>query len=289
MNKIHCVLASVTLSLCTHAAMALNVTKLTGNLAIIEQNNQNILVSHGDDGILLIDNSHTTISDKVIKAAHKLPGKSDRLLVIKTHGHSEQPQSTRLPESAIIIVDHGTRLNQEKADKKAGSLSRLDQHAPTITFDFNLGIQFNGDAIKVITVKGAHSEYDSIVYFTDSSYLFLGSLFDPELPPSLDLEHGGNAFMHMRVLEQIRGILPADKAVDIVPGSGPLASRDQFLDYKEKVNASFSYVTTEKNKGNDVKHILKGIQSLDLGSWSDHKREFADWVSAIYGKPANPK
>src|ERR1043166_214959 len=113
MRKLTFVLAIVLFCFATGRAQTdwskiqLKVTKVNGNVYMLEGAGGNIGVSVGPDGILIVDDQYAPLADK-IRAALKTLGDGKLKFILNTHWHGDHTGGNAAfgPEAAIIAHDN---------------------------------------------------------------------------------------------------------------------------------------------------------------------------------------
>src|SRR5688500_17583685 len=206
----------------------IKVTKVAGNVYMLEGSGGNIGVSVGPDGILIVDDQFAPLADK-IKAALKTLGEGKLKFILNTHYHGDHTGANAAFGREAPIIAHTNvrqRLSTEQVSKffKRTTPAQPKEALPVITFDHSVSIFFNDAEIKVIHFPHSHTDGDSVIFFTGSNVVHMGdNFFNPRFPV-VDLEAGGNVIGMTRTIGEILTRLPA--GVKIIPGHGPLSDVD---------------------------------------------------------------
>src|SRR5437773_2283819 len=139
---------------------AIHVAK---NIYMLQGAGGNIGVSVGPDGILIVDDQFAPLAEKIEAALTQLnPGKLK--FVLNTHYHGDHTGGNAHFGRQASIIAHSNvrkRLGGKPGDSKPA--------LPVITFDESLSVHFNGEEIKLVHVPPAHTDSDSIVYFSGAN------------------------------------------------------------------------------------------------------------------------
>jgi glyoxylase-like metal-dependent hydrolase (beta-lactamase superfamily II) len=156
----------------------IKVTKVSGNIYMLQGAGGNIAASVGEDGIVIVDDQYAPLADK-IAAALKGIGVTDKPVrfVINTHYHGDHTGGNLAfaTGGSTVIAQDNVRKRLETGGK-AGigpSMSR-DQPAvprgglPIITFDQDVTVHLNDEDIRALHFPAGHTDGDAIVFFPQS-------------------------------------------------------------------------------------------------------------------------
>jgi cyclase len=211
----------------------IKVTKVAGNVYLLQGAGGNIAASVGPDGVLMVDAEYAPLGDKILAALQTIaPGKSVRFL-INTHYHRDHTGGNAFFGSHGAIIIAQTNLRRRLAEGTIGGdggpmkmemQPQPKDALPVITFDDHISLYFNGEQIRVMHFPAAHTDTDSIVYFTKSNVLHTGDIFVRYGLPFVDIRAGGSMQGMIAACEKIAATFPAD--VKIIPGHGDIATMD---------------------------------------------------------------
>ncbi|MFY9691417.1 MAG: MBL fold metallo-hydrolase [Candidatus Acidiferrales bacterium] len=219
----------------------IKVTKVSGNVYLLEGSGGNIAASLGDDGILIVDTEYAPLADK-IRAALKGIGITDKPVrfVVDTHYHSDHSNGNPAfaDAGATILANENLRKRLEEGSSIGngpGGSIHIQQPAqpkdalPTITYDRGVDIYLNGEKIEVEHMPAAHTDGDSVVFFATNKVLHMGDIFVRYGFPFIDVNGGGSVQGMIAACDKALAEFPADTKV--IPGHGALASMDDLRDY----------------------------------------------------------
>src|SRR5882724_1700956 len=172
----------------------IKVTKVAGNVYMLEGSGGNIGVSVGPDGILIVDDQFSPLADK-IRAALKTLGEGKLKFVLNTHYHGDHTGGNVVfgPDALIIAqANVRKRLSTEQISRFFNRTTPASpkEALPVITFDQAVSMVFNGEEIKVIHFPKGHTDGDSVIFFTGSNVVHMGDDFFNGRFPVVDLEAG---------------------------------------------------------------------------------------------------
>jgi cyclase len=215
----------------------IKVEQVAPGVAVLFGAGGNIGLSHGADGNVLIDDQFAPLVPK-IEAAVKTVDPDPIRFVINTHWHGDHTGGNeRFGGAGAVIVAHDNvrqrmsvdvfsrQMNQTiKATPKAG--------LPVVTFAQGVSFHLNGDRIQVEHVPHAHTDGDALVYWTGANVLHMGDTFFHKATfPFIDRESGGS--IDGMIVAAKRGLSLVKPGGKVIPGHGPVASREELQAYHD--------------------------------------------------------
>jgi cyclase len=203
----------------------IKVSKVAGNVYMLEGAGGNIGASVGDDGIVVVDDQYAPLADRIQAALKGITDKPVRF-IINTHYHGDHTGGNEFFQKQAPIIAHDNvrkRLEQGGAAGNGGSV-HLEQKAqpkgalPIITFDHDVTVHLNGEDIRALHVPAGHTDGDSVIYFPKSNVVHMGDDFVTYGFPFIDVDSGGSIDGMISGVENAIAQLPAD--VKIIPGHG---------------------------------------------------------------------
>jgi cyclase len=275
-------LAAGLLTVCSLEAQDLDFTKIeikvsrvAGNVYMLQGVGGNIGASVGDDGIVLIDDESAPLADKIQAGLRGITDQPVRF-VINTHYHGDHIGGNAYFQKQATIIAHDNvrkRLQSGGATGNGGSMHfdvkpQPKDALPVITYDRALTLHMNGEDIRVVHFPSGHTDGDSIVFFSKSNVVHMGDEFVTHFP-FVDVEAGGSLNGMIEAVEYVIAQVPA--AVKVIPGHGQVSSLDDLR----------AYLTMLKATRDTVAHALKDGKTLDqmkqakiLDPWKKYSGEF---------------
>jgi cyclase len=209
----------------------IKVSKVAGNVYMLQGAGGNIGASVGDDGIVVVDDQYAPLADRIQAALKGITDKPVRF-IINTHYHGDHTGGNEFFQKQAPIIAHDNvrkRLETGGAAGNGGSL-HMEQKAqpkgalPIITFDHDVTVHLNGEDIRALHVPAGHTDGDSVIYFPKSNVVHMGDDFVTYGFPFIDVDSGGSIDGMIGGVENAIAQLPAD--VKIIPGHGPISNLD---------------------------------------------------------------
>jgi cyclase len=277
----------------------IKVTKVSGNVYMLEGAGGNIAASLGDDGILIVDTEYAPLAGK-IQAALKGIGITDKPVrfVIDTHYHSDHSNGNPAfaAAGATIIANENLRKRLEEGSSigngPGGSVhfqqpAQPKEALPTITFDDHVELYLNGEEIRVLHFPAAHTDGDSVVFFATSKVLHMGDEFVRYGFPFIDVNGGGSVQGMIAACEKALALFPAETKV--IPGHGALATMDHLRDYTKMLKDTAAAVQKALD---DHKTLAQMKEEKILAPWQKFSGNFVNsdaFIETIYNSLTAPR
>jgi cyclase len=254
------------------------IAKVGGNVYLLQGSGGNIAASVGDDGILLVDSEYAPLGDKILAALNSVaPGKQVKYL-INTHYHADHTSGNAFfgSRGAVIIAQENVRkrLADGSSGGGGGNMSFKQPPAPSaalpvLTYENEMSIYFNGEEIRIMHFPAAHTDGDSVVYFTKSNVVHMGDIFVRYGLPFSDIRGGGSIQGMIAACDKISDTLPAD--VKVIPGHGELASLDDVRAYGKMLKDTMAVARKALAEGKTLEQMK---QENILAPWANEARGF---------------
>lgn len=247
----------------------IETTQLSKNVYMLTGAGGNIGVSVGGEGVFVIDDQFAPLSEKILAAIKAISNQPLRFLA-NTHYHGDHTGGNEnMSNAGATIIAHNNVRERLLMPKRNGSANPKNA-LPVITFNDKLNLHINGESVLVFHVSNAHTDGDSILYFPESNVLHTGDTFFSGRYPYIDLNSGGSVIGYIDAAK--RGLMVIDDDTKIIPGHGPVSSKEDYkiflnmLEYlHSKVSAAISEGKSEEDIKNDIS-ITKEYDDLGFGS-----------------------
>ena len=196
----------------------------------------NILVSSGEDGVLIVDDQFPELMPALRKAMRK---QGDRQVdfVVNTHWHFDHAQGNLVlgPDGAWIVSHANSRhmMQQERVINLVGAAmiqeAYPDDALPDITYDSTMQFHLNGERIDLLHTGPAHTTGDTAVIFRGRNAVHLGDVYNNAGYPFIDAGNGGTLDGVIAFCEAV--LAEIDEDTTVIPGHGPVATYDDLQAY----------------------------------------------------------
>lgn len=224
---------------------------VTGAVSVLFGDGGNIGVSTGPDGLLMVDDQFERLAGEIEAALAKLApagGASARRFLVNTHHHGDHTDGNKHFGKQAVVVAHENvraRLLDEKAPAQA---------LPVVTYAEGLALHWNGEEVLLVHVPEAHTDGDTVVWFTGSNVVHLGDLYFQLGYPFVDTASGGNV---LGLIEGLRGLLPKLPAdVRVIPGHGEVTGKKELEEYVKMLRTISERVRAALEQGQDAAKMM---------------------------------
>lgn len=217
-------------------------TGIAGNLALLT----------GDDGVVMVDDQLPTTTALIEGAVVEVAGTNAPRFIVNTHWHGDHTGgNAHFAElGSTIAAHHNIRRRLADADDEwAQSPATL----PILTFGEDLTFHMNGQTVEVTHVPAAHTDGDAFVYFREADVLHMGDVMFSGFFPFIDLSAGGSVDGYLAAME--RGLEVAGADTRIIPGHGPLSTRDDLQASIDMLREAAFRVRTLVEGGADLEAV----------------------------------
>jgi len=219
----------------------------------------NVLVSVGEDGVLLVDSGYGRTAD-VLYENIRLLSNSEIKYIINSHAHGDHTGGNRLLAKNGSIIAHRNAVE---------SLSQL-RHVIGVGKEYEL--KFNNDIIRLYASEGGHSLSDIVIHFQKAQVAFLGDMYLSECFPLIGSGDELTVQNLIANLKRCLDILP--KETTLVSGHGKDTSMEDLRHYIRMIEQTVDVVVTEMIKG-------KSLREIKLENVLDKWREWSGNISFI--------
>jgi glyoxylase-like metal-dependent hydrolase (beta-lactamase superfamily II) len=275
----------------------IKVSKVSGNIYMLQGEGGNIAASVGEDGIVIVDDQYAPLADK-IQAALKNLGITDKPVrfVINTHYHGDHTGGN-VPfansGSTVIAQDNvRKRLESGGTAGNGGTLKMTVAPAPkaalpVITFDHDVTVHLNGEDIRALHFPAGHTDGDAVIFFPKNNVVHMGDDFVSYGFPFIDVASGGSVQGMIAAMEKVSAELPTD--VKVIPGHGDISNLDDVRNFVKMLKETSSAVEKAIDEHKTVDQMK---QEKILEPWQKWSGQFIDtdkFIETLYNSLTRTK
>jgi cyclase len=209
------------------SAVEIKVQTVAPGIHVLFGSGGNVAVSIGEQGVLVVDDQFPALVPK-IKSSIRALGGGDVDFVINTHWHFDHTDGNPLfgAGGSWIVSQANSRqmmLSRQLINLVAAVVEQLpsDQNGlPTITYQDQMQLHFNGEQIDLLHYGPAHTTGDGAVLFRGANVVHMGDVFNNGGYPFIDADNGGELDGVISFCEAVLNQINVDTVV--VPGHGPV-------------------------------------------------------------------
>jgi len=272
----------------------MKVSKVAGNVYMLQGAGGNIGASVGDDGIVVVDDQYAPLAEKIQAALKGITDKPVRF-IINTHYHPDHTGGNEYFQKQAPIIAHDNVRKRLEAGGPAGNGGSVHFDAkpaakgalPIITFDHDVTVHLNGEDIRALYFPAGHTDGDSIIFFPKSNVVHMGDDFVTYGFPFIDVEAGGSINGMIDGVEKVIAQVPAD--VKIIPGHGPVSSVDDVRAYLKMLKETRDVVAASLKDGKTLDQMK---QAKILDPWKKYSGDFvnaAAFLETLYNSLTGQK
>lgn len=265
----------------------MKVSKVAGNVYMLQGAGGNIGALVGDDGIIIIDDQFAPLVDKIRAALKGITDKPVRF-IINTHYHFDHTGGNALfSQSSTIIAQDNVRKRLETGGKagNGGSVSfdikpEVPEALPIITFEHDVTVHMNGEDIRALHFPSGHTDGDSIIFFPKANVVHMGDDFVTYGFPFIDVNGGGSVKGMIEAVESVIQQIPAD--AKIIPGHGDVSTVEDMRQFVKMLKDTSAVVEKAIADGKTVEQ-MKSEKILD--AWQKFSGEFITtdaYIETVY-------
>jgi glyoxylase-like metal-dependent hydrolase (beta-lactamase superfamily II) len=237
------------------------VAPVQGNIYVLTGTGGNTTVQVGSDGVLVVDTMFAPLGPKILAAIRTITDKPVRY-ILNTHVHvdhagANEPVLKASPGAKILAHENVLKVMSAKPTGKPNDphdrFIQAQGAWPTETYKTTKSFSFNGETIDLYHQPNAHSDGDSIIHFRGSNVIVGGDIFAVSRFSSYDTDGGGSLAGMLAGLNRMVAL--ATPQTKVVPGHGPVATREQLVAYRDMSVDIRNQVQALVNKGMTLEQV----------------------------------
>jgi glyoxylase-like metal-dependent hydrolase (beta-lactamase superfamily II) len=262
----------------------IKTTQLAQDFYTLEGLGGNISVLTGPNGVLLVDSQFAPLTEKLVAAIHKISSEPIRFL-IDTHFHGDHTGGnenfTKLGTLVFSRDQVRARLAHPSPQPDGTPRKPAPPLAlPAVTYDGPVTIHLNGENVRLIPVRNAHTDGDTMVSFPGHDILAVGDLYRGVGYIYVDLKSGGTLTGLLDALGTIIGL--AGPHTRIIPGHGPVTDRNGVIAARDLVLAVRDKVAALIAQGKTLQEVIASKPTAEFDArvpmGPQTSEEFITWL-----------
>jgi len=245
---------------------------VAGTVYYLEGQGGHVVVSAGDDGVVMIDDQFAPLTDRIIAAIRTITDDEIRFL-INTHVHPDHTGGNENIGRLGIPIMARDRV-------RVRLMASLPEIAlPIVTFTDDISLHLNDEDMEVITLPPAHTDGDSYIYFHGSNVIAAGDVFRTVAFPVIDTANGGTLDGTIEALGMLVGIAGPDTR--IIPGHGVVSTREDVMEFRDMVLDVKARVAEMVARGMTYAQVAADSPTRPYeAKWGDPER----FLTAVYAE-----
>ena len=240
------------------------------------QSGGNVAVRVTDDGVIIVDNKFPYSFDFITEQVRKITDQPIKY-VLNTHHHDDHSGSNAdfLP-TAEVIAHKNARANIVRNNQPG---------PPRVIFADETAVFLGSAEVQMFHFGRGHTNGDAVAYFPDLRTVHTGDLIvfgqrldGSTLSPFWDFGNGGSVLEWPATLT---GLLALDFDT-VIPGHGPLLTKDDVRIFRGKMEIVIDRVRTEIAAGATRDDIGSRVDTADL-DWPLAPSRFRDVFDELTG------
>ena len=273
----------------------IKVTKVSGNIYMLEGSGGNIAASVGEDGIVIVDDQFAPLAEKIQAALKGITDKPVRF-IINTHYHGDHTGGNEPfanTGSTVIAQDNvRKRLESGGIAGNGGSIRMENKPAakgalPIITFENDVTVHLNGEDIRALHFPAGHTDGDAIIFFPKNNVVHMGDDFVRYGFPFIDVASGGSVQGMISAMEKALTMLPPD--VKVIPGHGALSNLDDVRAFVKMLKETSAVVQAAIDRKQTLEQMK---QAKILAPWDKFSGSFINsdaFIETLYNSLTGQK
>jgi len=252
----------------TPAPAPITATKLSDRLAVLMGDGGNVAIIISDDGLMMVDGGLADRSADLLKAVSTQVDSHPIRMVFNTHWRLDHVGCNEtLGKSGAKIIAHANSKKWLSQKVTMEALNRVveplkPEGLPTKTFTKAGNLTFGKERIQYGVVPPAHTDGDAYLFFPGSNVLHTGDILFNGTYPFIDYSTGGWIGGMASACDALLKV--GDARTRIIPGHGPLASKDDLKASRDMLTAVHDRFETMRKQGKTAQEVAAAEPAQDF-------------------------
>ncbi len=264
----------------------IKTTRIADDFYTLEGQGGTVSVLTGPDGVLLVDSQFAPLTEKLAAAVKAVSDQPIRFLV-NTHVHADHTGGIENFARLGAVIFSRDQLRERLAHPNAGPNGQPGTPAaakalPVVTYDNEVTIHLNGEDVKLIPIRAAHTDGDTLIHFPRHDILAVGDYIRTVGYPRIDLNNGGSMKGLLAAYDQTLKL--AGPNTRIIPGHGAITDRSGVAAQRDLVLKVRDRIRPLVKKGRSVEDVIASKPTGDLDatvpSGAQTSEQFVRWLYA---------
>ncbi|HLN35753.1 MAG TPA: MBL fold metallo-hydrolase [Nitrososphaeraceae archaeon] len=247
----------------------INNISITDNVFTLTGKGGNVGLLLGSDGVLLIDDQFSSLTDKILYSLKKLTNDSVKF-VVNTHWHPDYTDGNinfgKLGSEIVAhekVREHLTSVQFIKfLDRKIDPYP--NEGLPLITYKDSITFHINDEIVNIFHVPNAHTDGDSIIHFIKNNVIHIGDVYVYNRYLFIDISSNGSID---GIIDAVKRVIPLfNDKTEIIPGHGNISNINDIKNYLFMLEDVRRNILSMINSGFSLTEIIdsKPTKKYDL-------------------------
>jgi len=265
----------------------IKTTKIADDFYTLEGQGGTISVLTGPDGVLLVDSQFAPLTEKLVAAIKKISDKPIRFL-IDTHVHGDHTGGNENFAKLGVTIFSRDQLRARLAHPNPAADGTPGKSAPAlalpvVTYDAPVTIHLDGEDVRLLPLRNAHTDGDTLVSFPKHDILAVGDYFRSVGYPVVDLNNGGSLAGILDALGSTIG--RSGPNTKIIPGHGPITDRNGLIAQRDLILAVRDKVAALAAQNKTIEEVIAAKPTAEFDaivpqSTTQSSERFVKWLYA---------
>jgi cyclase len=270
-----------------YSKVEIKTTKISANFYTLEGQGGTVGVLPGPDGVFVVDSQFAPLTGKLVAAIKAISNQPIKFLV-DTHVHGDHTggNANFANLGAIIFARDQLRARLQHPAPAANGTPGTPAPAaalPVITYDGPVTLHINGEEVRLIPIRRAHTDGDTLVYFPNADVIMSGDFYRSVQYPNIDRANGGSLNGMVDGLGELIGL--AGPNTKIVPGHGPIVDRTAVIAHRDALLAIRDRISKLIDQGKTLEEITAAKPTADFDGKTAQGPQTTDrLIVAVYAE-----